>query len=157
MKKKLRIYVDSSVIGGCLDKEFEMESNRLIEAAKAGKFTFVISELVSKEIGRAPKSVRQVIKSIPADVIEALYESPPILELARAYVADKVIGPHSLNDAIHVAYATIARVDAIVSWNFHDLVRLDRIKGYNQVNFANGYGLIQIVSPKEVLFDDEEK
>lgn len=154
VRKKIRIYIDSSVIGGCLDREFSEESNRLIEAAKAGKFTFVISDLVSKEIGRAPKNVRQIISSIPAVAIEALQESPAVLELARAYIAEKVIGASSLNDAIHVAYATVARVDAIVSWNFKDLVRLDHIKGFNRVNFTNGYGLIQIVSPKEVLFNE---
>jgi len=31
--KKLRIYVDTSVIGGCFDEEFEYESNLLVEMA----------------------------------------------------------------------------------------------------------------------------
>jgi hypothetical protein len=33
------------------------------------------------------------------------------------------------------------------------IVRLDRIKGYNQVNLSLGYGILTIVSPKEVQFD----
>ena len=33
-------------------------------------------------------------------------------------------------------------------------VRLDRIKGYNQVNLSLGYGIMTIVSPKEVRFDE---
>lgn len=51
---------------------------------------------------------------------------------------------------------TVARVDAIVSWNFKDIVRLDKIKAYNQVNLMNGYGIVQILSPKEVNVDEEE-
>lgn len=66
----------------------------------------------------------------------------------------KVVGPKSRNDATHVAYATVARADAIVSWNFKDIVRLDRMKGYNRVNFEKGYGILEIVSPKEVVTDD---
>ena len=31
---------------------------------------------------------------------------------------------------------------------------LDRIKGYNQVNVLSGYGMITVVSPKEVNFDE---
>jgi hypothetical protein len=48
----------------------------------------------------------------------------------------------------------VSRVDAIVSWNFKHIVRLDRIKGYNQVNLSLGYGILTIVSPKEVQFDE---
>jgi len=62
--------------------------------------------------------------------------------------------PKSKNDATHVAIATVERVDAIVSWSFKHIVRLDRIKAYNQVNFQNGYGMIQILSPREITFDE---
>lgn len=41
----------------------------------------------------------------------------------------------------------------VVSWNFKHIVRLDRIKSYNQVNLSHGYGIMTIVSPKEVRFD----
>jgi hypothetical protein len=53
------------------------------------------------------------------------------------------------------SHITIHRADAIVSWNFRHIVRLDRIKGYNLVNFKKGYGVIHIVSPKEVRLDED--
>ncbi len=34
------------------------------------------------------------------------------------------------------------------------IVKLDKIKGYNQVNLLNGYGVLTIISPKEVSFDE---
>ena len=64
-------------------------------------------------------------------------------------------GQRWLDDATHVAAATIARADAIVSWNFRHIVRLDRIKAYNQVNLANGYGILTIVSPRDVGYDED--
>jgi hypothetical protein len=41
-----------------------------------------------------------------------------------------------------------------VSWNFRHMVKLYRIKGYNEVNLLNGYGLLTTVSPNEVSFDE---
>ena len=38
--KKLRIYIDTSVIGGCFDEEFDVESNQLIKMAEDGKAIF---------------------------------------------------------------------------------------------------------------------
>jgi hypothetical protein len=48
----------------------------------------------------------------------------------------------------------VARADAVVSWNFKHVVRLDKIKACNQVNLLNGYGVLTIVSPTEVRFDE---
>ena len=35
------------------------------------------------------------------------------------------------------------------------IVRLDRIKAYNQVNLAEGYGILTILSPRDVAHDDQ--
>ena len=151
---KYRIYVDTSVIGGCLDDEFSEDSNRLLEATKRGQLIFVVSDLVLRELLKTPKEVRDVYESIPDESIELLPENVEAINLADAYIVAKVVKANSQSDAVHVAYATIARVDAIVSWNFKHIVRLGRMKGYNRVNFENGYGLLEIVSPKEVETDE---
>ncbi len=54
----------------------------------------------------------------------------------------------------HVAAATVSRADAIVSWNFKHIVRIDKMRAYNQVNLQTGFGLLSIVSPREVRFDE---
>ena len=56
-----------------------------------------------------------------------------------------------------MAAATIARADAIVSWNFRHIVRLDKMKLYNQVNLLNGYGILTIISPRELMGDEENE
>ena len=43
---KPRIYLDTSVIGGCFDSEFELASRTLFEEIAQGKFLAVISEIV---------------------------------------------------------------------------------------------------------------
>ena len=48
-------------------------------------------------------------------------------------------------------FATIARVDVLVSWNFKHIVNYRRIRLYNSVNLREGYGIIDIRAPREVL------
>jgi hypothetical protein len=59
-------------------------------------------------------------------------------------------------DAQHIAIATVARVDALVSWNFKHIVNLNRIHGYNSVNLRRGYPMIEIRAPREVLPDEKD-
>lgn len=152
--KKLRIYLDTSVIGGCLDDEFAVESNQLITAIKQEKFILLISEITISELIDAPQNVKDVLFSIPTKVIEVVNITPEVLQLRDAYLNAGIVTQKSINDATHVAVATIARADAIVSWNFKHIVRLDKMKGYNQVNLLNGYGILTIISPLEVTIDE---
>ena len=78
-----------------------------------------------------------------------------LFELAQAYVAAGIVSQRFVDDATHVAAATVARADAIVSWNFRHIVRVDKMRAYNQVNLQAGFGLLSIVSPQEVRFDDD--
>jgi hypothetical protein len=50
----LRIYQDTSVIGGCCDEEFAEASCRLIEMVKRGEVALLISVLLAEELEDAP-------------------------------------------------------------------------------------------------------
>ena len=58
--RKTRIYVDTSVIGGCCDPEFQEWSTGLLSDFQKGNFLLVLSELTEAEIQEAPKEVREV-------------------------------------------------------------------------------------------------
>ena len=62
--------------------------------------------------------------------------TPEALKLAQTYVDEKVVGETSLDDCIHIAVATLNRVDMLISWNFKHIVNVYRIGGYNSVNLA---------------------
>lgn len=113
-----RIYVDTSVIGGCFDEVFRSASRRIFERARAGELTLLVGTEVTNELARAPDEVRQVLDSIPRTAIEYLLLTVEITALRDAYLAAGVVGSRSQVDATHVAFATVARADAIVSWNF---------------------------------------
>ncbi|MCA2708724.1 MAG: PIN domain-containing protein [Microcystis sp. M015S2] len=152
--KKLRVYIDTSVIAGCLDDEFSLESNQLMEAIKQEKFILLMSDIIVSELINASQAVKDILLSIPQRVIEVVKITAEVLQLRDAYINEGVVTSKSINDATHVAAATIARADAIISWNFKHIVRLDKMKGYNQINLLNGYGILTIISPLEVTIDE---
>lgn len=152
--KRERIYLDSSVIGGYYDPEFAEDSKRVIDYVRGGRVTLLLSEVVVQEILNAPPRVQEVLFSMPSDNVERIELTPDILALRDAYLRAEIVAGRWIDDATHVAAATIARADAIVSWNFSHIVRLDKMRAYNQVNLLNGYGILTIVSPKEVRYDE---
>ncbi|HAG09467.1 MAG TPA: PIN domain protein [Desulfotomaculum sp.] len=152
---RFRIYIDTSVIGGCLDKEFQNASQELIDKFKRGEAIAVMSELTTLELKDAPQEVQDILKEIPEKNIEYVELTEEAVNLAGKYIAEGVIGGGKLVDAEHIAIATINRVDVLVSWNFRHIVNLQRIRGYNSVNLKYGYPLLEIRSPLEVITYEE--
>jgi len=149
--KQLLVYVDASVIGGCEDMEFCEDSLALWGEFIAGRCMMALSEHTLRELRGAPEPVRERIVEVPEEHQILLLDSAESADLAGAYVRRGIVGTGSHADALHVALATIGRVDVLVSWNFKHIVNLGRIRLFNSVNLELGYGTIEIRTPKEVL------
>ena len=91
---------------------------------------------------------------MPEVHIETLELDAEAKDLAEAYISAGVLTAKMFADAQHIAIATAARVDVLVSWNFKHIVNLQRIHGYNSVNLRQGYPMIEIRTPREVLSDE---
>jgi hypothetical protein len=75
--------------------------------------------------------------------------------LQQQYISAGIVTEKSTEDALHVAIASVAKCDLIVSWNFKHIVHFEKIPKYNAVNVLNGYGQIGIYSPLEIIkYDD---
>jgi len=151
---KFRIYTDTSVVGGCEDEEFAEHSIRLMESFVRGERVLVLSSLTLQELAMAPAEVRSRFSSVPEAHIETLQLGIEAQDLAEAYMSAGVLPTRMRADAQHIAIATVARVDVLVSWNFKHVVNLQRIHGYNSVNLRRGYPMIEIRTPREVLSDE---
>jgi predicted nucleic acid-binding protein len=148
---KQRFYIDTSVFGGLFDKEFEEETILLFEKVKLGQVVCVYSNLTESELSKAPSKVRHYFEELTEDQKEKVQVTPDALSLAQTYVKEKVVGETSLDDCIHIAVATINKVDLLVSWNFKHIVNVYRIRGYNSINLRLGYPSLNIHSPKEIV------
>jgi hypothetical protein len=150
---KSRIYIDTSVIGGCFDPEFESASNILVAEFIAGRKKVVLSDIVLFELEGAPANVQAVLHRIPSDNNEFVFLNEESIALANTYLKEGIIAERSLSDARHVAIATVERVDVLISWNFKHIVNLNRIHLINSVNLKMGYPLLEIRSPLEVIYE----
>lgn len=88
----LRVYIDTSVIGGCLDEEFRDGSITFINKVKNGDIIAVISELTDIELRDAPEEVQKIIKDIPIEYIEYVELTEEALNLAQLYITNDIVG-----------------------------------------------------------------
>jgi hypothetical protein len=153
--KKVRIYVDTSVIGGCFDPEFRTWSEGLIDDFRSGRFHLVLSDVTAAEVERAPDPVRDLYREL-VSFARILTVTQEALDLLEKYEAHGVLDSRFRNDMLHIALATVAQVDVLVSWNFQHIVRLDKIQQFNGINLELGYKPLAIYSPREVTTYERE-
>lgn len=148
--RRFRVYVDTSVFGGVEDEEFSVPSRRFFDQVRQGRYLVLVSDVTLDELAEAPDGVRRVLQELPPDCVEDVSLNDEIQVLAEAYITAGVVGPKWMDDALHVATATVVGARLILSWNFRHIVNYDRIRAFNSVNLAQGYDQIDIRSPLEV-------
>ena len=107
------------------------------------------STVTEDELASAPLKVKEFVNSIKIDNTEFLEVTNEAIDLASAYISEKVVGQTSFADCLHIALATINHADFLISWNFKHIVNVQRIRGYNAINIKFGYKQLEIRSPRE--------
>jgi hypothetical protein len=92
------------------------------------------------------------IQPIPVLVISEDDNSAELLEI---YQKENFIRKGARLDLRHLAVATVSGVDAVVSWNFRDIVNIRTRRAVHAINLRLGYPLVEIVSPEEVIEYEE--
>ena len=150
--RKKRVYVDSSVVGGKFNTRLAEQTKPFWDAVERGEITIIVSDVLIDELEGAPERAREFYHALPESLIERVDSTEESDTLAKRYIAEGVVGESSLDDCRHIALATIARADVLVSWNFKHIVNVDRIRGYNSVNEKLWYPRIEIRTPSEVIY-----
>lgn len=152
-----RIYLDTSVLGYSLSRrepEREQEANLLLRQIRAGRFRAGYSFVTEEEIRAAPahlaRRLRRKMSWSGARRIRVRSRSQ-IHDLADRYCSAGVIPREFFDDALHVAIATLWRADALVSYNFKHIVRLDTMVQVNAINRQEALAEIFLCQPSEVL------
>jgi hypothetical protein len=148
---KLRVYIDTSVVGGYFDDEFEVDTKLFFDRIFNKDFLVYFSEISEAELSLAPDFIRDLKLKIPNECYRYLDLDSESKELAETYIKENILGKASLDDAYHIAIATVNRLDVLVSWNFKHIVNYDKIKLFNSINLRLGYPEIEIRSPKEFV------
>jgi predicted nucleic acid-binding protein len=150
-----RVYIDTSVFGGYFDPEFNEPTKKFFKALIAQNISILVSDILELEIYNAPDRIVELYESLKNHERVELTEEAR--QLAELYISEKVVGRTSMADCQHIALATINKADVLASWNFKHMVNLERIRGYNSINFREGYQMTEIRTPMEIFRDEDSK
>ena len=148
-----RVYIDTSVFGGYFDPEFEEQTRNFFNSLNNQGITILISAILELEIYKAPDHIIELFETLTN--IERVELNSEAKQLAELYIKEKVVGRTSIADCQHIALATINKADVLASWNFKHIVNLERIRGYNSINFREGYQMIEIRTPNEIFSNED--
>jgi len=87
----------------------------------------VLSNLLETELKNAPTPIQLLYADLITWQSEFVVATKNAFELANIYQQRKILTPKYYDDGLHVALATIAQVDIIVSWNFKHIVHFLKI------------------------------
>jgi len=149
-------YVDTSFWGGAEDDEFSGWTLPFFDHVRNGEFKIILSDVTIRELVSAPDKVRQLPDTIPDHqlILESINEDQ--LELAQRYIDEGVLTNKFETDAQHISIATILKADILVSWNFRHMVNFFKIQQYNSINLKFGYSTIDIRTPKEIIYGNDD-
>ena len=153
-RKVKRVYVDSSVIGGKFNARLAEQTKPFWDSVERGEIVVLASDVLDRELQKAPQRAQELMLGLLKSQVERVVSTNESDMLAEQYIAEGVVGKSSLDDCRHIALATLAHADVLVSWNFKHIVNVDRIRGYNGINMKMGYHQIDIRTPYEVIYDE---
>jgi hypothetical protein len=110
------------------------------------QITPLLSVTLIAEIADAPPQVRALLsKVLPFG--ESLPLTLEAVRLQEAYLQNEVVSAKYIDDALHVAQATVAHAQVLTSWNFRHMLHPRRTRLFNAINLVEGYGFLTIMSP----------
>ncbi len=155
MRRKLRIYVETSVIShlDAPDRPDRMAETLFFwEDVVAGKYEISLGAPVLIELEKCYEPKRTfMLRELGAVRFDLLEETDESRRLAGEYVRLGGLPKRSFVDATHIALATLAGCDMIVSWNFAHIVNIRAMSAVDAVNTLERLKSIRILSPTALL------
>ena len=150
----MRIYLDTSVISAFFDHRNPERQILTKEFFSFGELhELFISDLTILEIEKTPDSElrEKMMKFVKDRAFGILEIDQDVHNLAMEYIKYGAVPNSYLEDAYHIAVATLSDVDYLVSWNFRHIVRMKTRAVVRMVNSLKDFRCIEIISPAELL------
>lgn len=144
---KLLVYLDATIILGSQDPRRAGPLHGLIRQVVRDEVVLIVSDLTVDELGDAPADAHKIMDASILPRAERVPLTTETLDLAGRYVESGVVTRPRRADARHVAAATVAGADVLVSWN-RRILGWERVRRYNKVNCLMGYGPIDARDPR---------
>lgn len=145
---KITVYLDTSVIS-FLFAEDAPEKMRVTREfferyVRDDDCTVYISDVVIRELGNTKdivlrEKLLRVIREYPLVVVDRPPDDRETQRLAAEYIRGGVVPRNSLDDALHIAFATVMGADFLLSWNYRHLANVGKEFVLRPVNGKCGY------------------
>lgn len=156
--RRQKLYVETSVWNFLFADESpdkKKATELFFKEVEEGVYEIYISETVRAEIVKAPDEKQKKMDAMIAKYKPRELElDEDVQQLAAMYLENGVLAAKHFNDLLHLAYASVNGLYALVSWNLHHLVKMKTHQLGNAVNRAGGYHEILIYTPQEVIEHD---
>jgi len=152
--EKPKIYLETTLFNYYFDTDRDAHPDTLLlfKDVAAGKYEAFTSDAVVKELTAAPASKSAMMIALVGEYkIETLTVNDEINRLADLYVAEGIIPAKYRTDGVHIAVAAVNGLDIIASMNFQHIVKNKVKRLANAVNIVKGYRPVDIVSPMEIV------
>jgi len=139
--------------------QYQAATLLLLDEIKEGKFKAYTSDYVVQELEHTKDAVkREKMLALITDCnITVLPGNEETKDLADLYISAGIIPQHHDTDALHIAAATVAGLDCVISLNYKHIVKHKTIMETEFINIREGYKRIFIHSPAEIIEDDEKQ
>lgn len=129
MKKKLKIYLDTSVINFLFADDAPEKRDVTIDFFEnyLDDYDVYISNIVINEILKTKNQTKMdlLLNSISKFNLEIYAnENEEIIDLSNIYLEKTIVPKNQNEDAKHLAYATYYEFDILLSWNFKHLANI---------------------------------
>jgi predicted nucleic acid-binding protein len=161
MKKKLKIYLDTSVINFLFADDAPEKKEVTIDFFENNldDYDVYISSIVFDEIDNTRNEEKKLLLfGAIRDYMLQNYDivNDTILEIANFYLNEGIIPKNKFEDAVHIAFATYYEFDILLSWNFKHLSNVNKQRLINSVNLNIGYTKqLLLLNPYEVVYEEE--
>ena len=155
---KQSLYLETSVVGAYLDNGEPFRRDLTIRwwEHEMSEYRAFISPLVMRELERVPEPHRTAYLKLIAP-LEGLELTDEATILAEGYISRGIFHRKYIADALHVAVASVHKIDYLVTWNFGHLANVRRQARIRLFNTAAGFFVPMIVTPEFLVSELTEK
>ena len=150
-----KLFIDTTIFNFYFEgKQGQKQRNaiKLFEEIAEGRYEAYTSQDVIKELKSASKEKYKKMESLlKKSIKKVIASSEEAKRLAKAYIKKSIIPEKHLEDALHIAIATVKNFDFVISYNQGHIVKTKTMIGTGFVNLRSGYRQIGLSTPTEVL------
>ncbi len=150
MKKS--IYLETSVIGAYLDNGEPFRRDLTIRwwEHELKDYTPYISPLVVRELERTDEPRRSAYLKLLSNVPQVEVSEEATI-LADGYIERGIFHRKYLGNALHVALASVNKLDLLVTWDFGYIANVHRQSRIQLFNTMAGFFVPMIVTPEFLI------